>query len=72
MQERNDFQKRIGVGERQHRFGRLAGQSRDLMVLDERTGEVGGKHTEHWDGRQDATVFAPTTAVTSTTTEFRS
>ena len=36
--------------------GRKAGQSRKHPVTDERDGSNGGFHTEHWDGRQDATV----------------
>jgi hypothetical protein len=29
-----------------------------VPVTDERDGGVAGFHTQHWDGRQDATVFA--------------
>jgi len=38
------------------------------VVLDEgpRRGKVGGTKTEHWDGRQDAKVFAPTIKISST------
>jgi hypothetical protein len=34
-------------------------------------GRVGGHHTEHWDGRQDATVTPGAIRVRATTTEER-
>lgn len=34
-------------------------------------GQVVGKHREHWDGRQDATVFAPTHKVKTKSSEER-
>jgi hypothetical protein len=36
--------------------GRHKGEKREHPVTDERDGTVGGKHVEHWDGRQDAIV----------------
>lgn len=57
--ERNEFQERIGVGEKQHRYGRHAGKAQTLPVKREDNGKIGGEITKHWDGRQDATVFAP-------------
>jgi hypothetical protein len=56
---RNEFQKRIGVGEKQVRYGVHAGKTQKLPVRREDNGKVGGEITKHWDGRQDATVFAP-------------
>lgn len=56
---RNDFQRRIGVGERQVGFRHL-GTSRTETVRREDNGKVGGQYTHHWDGRVDATVFAET------------
>ena len=56
----NEFQDRIGVGQPSRAFGRLAGTSKDTLVRRHDTGEVGGKQTEHWDGRVDATIVAPT------------
>lgn len=60
--ERSEYQKHIGVGERTSIVLRRAGQTRRTDVLVEdgpRRGRVGGFHTEHWDGRVDATVLAP-------------
>ena len=39
-------------------FPRKFGQSEKVPVVDERDGKVGGYHTKHWDGRQDANVIA--------------
>lgn len=36
--------------------GKHKGKTKTHPVTDERDGSVGGKHVEHWDGRQDATV----------------
>lgn len=58
MDDRNDFQKRIGVGERQYRYGRHVGTNKHIPVRNEDTGTLGGVQTEHWSGRVDATVFA--------------
>ncbi len=48
------WQETIGEG---FGTGRTKGQSRKHAVTDERDGSVGGYHTEHWDGSQDATVL---------------
>jgi len=55
----NEFQEKIGVGQRQNRYGRYAGTSKDVPVWRE-DGKLSGKHTNHWDGRVDATIIAPT------------
>ncbi len=55
----NEFQRRIGVGEPSRAFSRLAGTTRRRpVVMDDgpARGKVGGFHTDHWDGRVDATV----------------
>ena len=36
--------------------GKNKGQTRKHAVTDERDGSRAGYHTEHWDGRQDATI----------------
>lgn len=56
----NEFQAKIGVGQRQVRYGRYAGTNRDIPVRREDNGAIGGFHTEHWSGRVDATIIAPT------------
>lgn len=58
--DRNEFQKKIGVGERQYVFGRHAGTSRDIIIKREDNGKLGGKQTEHWNGSVDCTVFPET------------
>lgn len=58
--DRNEFQKKIGVGERQYLYGRHAGSSRDIIIKREDNGKIGGKQTEHWNGSVDCTVFAET------------
>ena len=60
MDERNEFQKRIGVGERQYRFGQYAGRDRLRVVRSEIDGKPAGHQLDHWDGRLDATVYART------------
>ncbi len=59
--ELNEFQKRIGVGQKQQPFKLDSGpgSKRTTPVKREDNGKVGGEITQHWDGRQDATVFAP-------------
>jgi hypothetical protein len=47
------WQETIGEG---FGTGKNKGAERKHVVTDERDGSVGGYHTEHWDGRQDATV----------------
>jgi hypothetical protein len=34
------------------------GTTKRVAVIDDRDGSVGGHHTEHWDGRQDANIIA--------------
>ena len=58
--DRNEFQKKIGVGERQHVYGRHAGTSRDVIIKREDNGKIGGKQTEHWNGSVDCTVYPET------------
>lgn len=60
MDTRNDFQRRIGVGETVRAFGRLHGTTRQRPVVADdgpSRGSVTGFHTDHWDGRVDATVI---------------
>ncbi len=64
MDHRNEFQKRIGVGERQHRFGRHAGTTREVEIMREDNGKLGGISTERWDGSNDVRVFADTAELT--------
>ena len=55
----NEFQRRIGVGEPSRAFSRLAGtppRRPGGMGRGAARGKVGGFHTDHWDGRTDATV----------------
>ncbi len=58
--DRNEFQKKIGVGERQYVYGRNAGTSRDIIIKREDNGKIGGKQTEHWNGSVDCTVYPET------------
>lgn len=58
--DRNEFQKKIGVGERQYVYGRNAGTSRDVIIKREDNGKIGGKQTEHWNGSVDCTVYPET------------
>lgn len=60
MSDKSDWQQRIGVGERQVRYGVHAGTAKDIPVYREDNGRLGGKQTEHWDGHVDATIIAPT------------
>lgn len=66
---RSEWQERIGVGEPCHSFTTAKGRSprRRPVVTEEgpTRGQVGGYHTDHADGRQDATVFPPTTTLQS-------
>lgn len=55
-----EWKRRMGVGERQFVYGRQAGSSRDVPLFREDTGQLNGKYTQHWDGRQDCTLVAPT------------
>ncbi len=54
---RSEWQKRMGVGERQIRYGVHAGTTRDIPApREDGDGRILGKYTEHWDGSMDATV----------------
>jgi hypothetical protein len=68
---RSKWQERLGVGERLVRTtGRLSIR-RPVTVEDgPRRGQIGGYHTEHRDGRVDATVAAPSLHVTTRTKEL--
>src|SRR5688572_27287975 len=69
---RTEFQKKIGVGERQYRFGKHSGTNNVKPVVIEegsRAGKVGGYQTEHWSGRVDATVLAPSITLKTQTQE---
>lgn len=54
---RSDFQRRIGVGEPQHVYGRHVGRTNTTPVIADdgpRAGRPVGTRTEHWSGRVDA------------------
>jgi hypothetical protein len=62
----NEFQRRVGVGERSRIALRHAGTSKTSPVIREegRTrGSVAGSTTEHWDGRVDAAATPETVRV---------
>lgn len=58
--QRNEWQKKIGVGERQYLFGRHVGGTKDILIKREDNGKIGGKQTEHWNGSVDCTVYPET------------
>lgn len=67
MDDRNDFQRRIGVGEPSRISLKMQGGARTKTVVREvgRTrGSVAGTTTEHWDGRVDATATPETVRAT--------
>lgn len=68
MTERSEWQRRIGVGEPCSAFTTSKGRSpRRRKVITEEgpsRGTVGGFHTDHPDGRVDATVVNPHTVAT--------
>lgn len=68
MDTRTDWQRRIGVGEPCTAFTTAKGRSprRRNVTVEEgpHRGTVGGYHTDHPDGRVDATVNAPTVTIT--------
>lgn len=72
MSKKSKWQDKIGVGEKQHLFGRHVGTSKDIPAYREDNGKIGGKHTEHWDGRVDATIIAPTLVKNASTGEVSS
>jgi hypothetical protein len=55
---RNDFQRHIGVGERQYLYGRHVGTIKTIPVQHDKDGKLGGFQHEHWSGRVDAEVHA--------------
>lgn len=59
MDNRTEWQKKVGVGERQVGQGR-AGSAIEVPIYREDNGELGGKQTIHWDGHEDCTIIAPT------------
>lgn len=69
---KTEWQKRIGVGERQNRYGRHAGTSKEILKYREDNGKLGGKQIEHWDGRVDANILAPMIVRNATTGEVTS
>jgi hypothetical protein len=54
----------MGVGQRQHVYGRVAGTDEVLTVRREDDGGVAGKTIKKWDGSQDA-IAMPRTATKS-------
>lgn len=60
MDDRTDFQRRLGVGERQHVFGRVAGSDEVLSVKRDDNGQLAGKQINHWDGSQSAVAMPST------------
>lgn len=52
-------------------FSRHKGTSRTTNVQHDRTGEVVGSQTEHWNDRVDATAFAPTVNIKTRAEESR-
>lgn len=62
----NDFQRRVGVGLPQHRFGRHAGGTNTTDVVADDgplRGQPVGTRTEHWSGRVDGVSTRPVTTV---------
>ena len=72
MDERSEWQKRMGVGEKNGRFGVHVGTVKETPVYREDNGKLGGKQTEHWNGRVDATIIAPTLVKDAKTGEINS
>lgn len=56
----NEFQEHIGVGRPSLALGRLHGTTRQRDEVRQDNGKPAGFHTDHWDGRVDATIFPPT------------
>lgn len=60
----NEFQERVGVGQRQSRYHAHAGTTRERPVVSDDgplRGKVVGSQTDHWSGRVDATIKRATT-----------
>lgn len=72
VSDRTEWQERIGVGEKQVNYGVHAGTSLEIPKYREDNGKLGGKQVEHWDGRVDATIIAPTIVKNLTTGEISS
>lgn len=61
-----EWQQRIGVGQRQHHYGRHVGTTNTTPVVSDDGPLQGlqvGEQTEHWSGRVDAKVTAATLSV---------
>lgn len=70
----NEFQKRIGVGERSRIGLKHKGTTRVTPVQREEgmeRGTVGGKKIEHWDGRVDAVARPKPVKLTASRSERR-
>lgn len=68
----NEFQRRIGVGERSRIGLKHQGGTKTTQVVREEgstRGSVAGTTTEHWDGRRDSTVLAPTVKIIASRSE---
>ncbi len=50
-------------------FGLRSGQSETRVVMSDDAPMIAGRVTEHWDGRQDATVFAQPVNLTAAAQE---
>lgn len=72
MSEKSEWQKKVGIGERQHVYGKHAGSAKEYPIYREDNGKLGGKQVEHWDGHVDATIIAPTLVKNTTTGEVSS
>lgn len=62
-----------GIGFQGLKSRQGADPTRTTPVITEegpRAGAIGGVKTEHWDGRQDATVHAPALSTTATVKEL--
>lgn len=59
MDDRTDWQRRIGVGESCAGYGQRTGPTRTSVVPREDNGRPAGTQTEHKSGRVDATVYVP-------------
>ena len=56
MDERTEWQKKMGVRERQVVYGRHAGTTKTVPEINNYTGKIGGAHHHHWDGSVSATI----------------
>ncbi len=63
--------KALGVGFQGLQSRRGKDPVETTLVRSDENGRTVGAHHEHWDGRRDATVTAPSVAVTTTTSEIR-